>query len=91
MSTREMKEAAERLSDILIQIEDLKVEAKAIVDKAKESGLNTKALKKVARELCMDSVKLAQKFEDEQQLDLFRAAVKIKQRKGLEQVLEAAE
>lgn len=88
MTNTPMKEAAEALSNVLMQIEDLKVEAAAIIDAAKESGVNVKALRKVAREMVMDSVKLAKKYEDEAQLEMFRDAVGIRRRKGLE--LEAA-
>lgn len=42
MSTQ--REFANQLSSILMQIEDLKIEAKAIVDAAAEAGVNTKAL-----------------------------------------------
>ena len=78
-----MKKHAEALSDILMQIEDLKSEAAAIVEAAKNEGVNVKALKKVARELVMDSVKLQAKFDDENQLELFRETVGLLERKGL--------
>lgn len=74
---------AEQLSDILMQIEDLKVQAKSIVEDAKEAGVSTKALNKVAREMIMDSTKLAKRLEDEQQIDLFRDEVDLLRRKGL--------
>lgn len=90
MSTNSpIKEAAELLSNVLMQIEDLKVEAAAIIDDAKERGVNVKALRKVAREMVMDATKLAKKYEDERQLEMFRDEVGIRRRKGLE--LEAAE
>ena len=78
-----MKKHAEALSDILMQIEDLKTEAAAIVEAAKEEGVNVKALKKVAREMILDSVKLQAKLDDEDQLDMFRTEVGLLQRKGL--------
>lgn len=73
-----------------MQIEDLKIEAKAIVDAAGEAGINTKALRRVAKELTMDAAKLAQRFDDEYQIDMFRDEVGLKQRKGLV-LAEAAE
>lgn len=81
MSTQ--REFANQLSSILMQIEDLKIEAKAIVDAAAEAGVNTKALRKVAKELTMDAAKLSQRFDDEDQIDMFRDEVGLRQRKGL--------
>jgi hypothetical protein len=78
-----IKQYAESLSDILMQIEDLKVQAKSIVEDAKEAGVSTKALNKVAREMIMDSTKLQRRLEDEQQIDLFRDEVGLLRRKGL--------
>jgi regulator of replication initiation timing len=78
-----VKQYAEQLSDILMQIEDLKVQAKSIVEDAKESGVPTKALNRVAREMIMDSTKLAKRLEDERQIDLFRDEVDLMRRKGL--------
>lgn len=81
MSTQ--REFANQLSSILMHIEDLKIEAKAIVDAAAEAGVNAKALRKVAKELTMDAAKLAQRFDDEEQIDMFRDEVDLKKRKGL--------
>jgi F0F1-type ATP synthase membrane subunit b/b' len=78
-----IKEFAEQLSDVLMQIEDLRVQAKSIVEDAKEAGVSTKALNKVAREMIMDSTKLQRRLEDEQQVDLFRDEVGLLRRKGL--------
>lgn len=88
MSNKAIRQYAEDLSSLLMQIDDLKIEAKAIVDKAKDEGINTKALKKVAKELCMDSSKLAAKFDEEEQLEMFRDELDIRVRKGI--VREAA-
>jgi uncharacterized protein (UPF0335 family) len=74
---------AEPLSDILMQIEDLKVQAKSIVEDAKEKGRSTAALNKLAREMIMDSTKLAKRLEQEAQLELFRSEVGLLRRKGL--------
>lgn len=84
------REFANQLSSVLMQIEDMKIEAKAIVDAAAEAGINTKALRKVAKELTMDAAKLAQRFDDEEQLEMFRSDVGLRQRKGMTFV-EAAE
>jgi len=73
MTNASIKQYADELSDILLKIEDAKVEASAIIE----------ALRKVAREMVMQSDKLLAKYEAEEQLEMFREAVKIRQRKGL--------
>ncbi len=83
MTNTNIRQYADELSDILMKIEDLKVEASAIIDAAKEAGINVKALRKVAKEMTMQSDKLHQRFEDEAQIDLFRDHVGLRQRKGL--------
>ena len=62
---------------------DIDAEIKAIVDAAKDEGINVRALRKVAKELIEDSAKLAKKIEDEKQLDMFRTEVGLLKRKGL--------
>ena len=83
MSNANIREFADQLSDVFVRMEDCKVEAQAIIDAAKEAGVNTKALRKVARELVMQSDKLAKRYADEEQLDMFRAQVGVFERKGL--------
>lgn len=89
MSTTRIKALAEELAKVLSEIDGLKDQAKAIVETAKADGLNTKALRKVAKELITESAKLERQYEDEDQLDMFRAAVGIHNRKNL--MMEAAE
>lgn len=84
-----MKHYAEELSDVMMRMEDLRAEAAAILQAAKDAGVNIRALRKVSKELITDSGKLAKLYDDEDQLDMFRAEVGIRKRKGLE--LEAAE
>lgn len=83
MSNANIREFADQLSDVFVRMEDCKVEAAAIIDAAKEAGINVKALRKVAKELVMQSDKLAQRYEDEQQIDMFRDQIGIRERKGL--------
>ena len=78
------KKRAEALADVFQQIADLQLEAKAILDAAKEAGENVKALRAVAKELITDAAKLEKKFDDENQLEMFREAVQIRRRKGLD-------
>jgi len=84
-----MKHYAEQLRDVMMRMEDLRIEAGAIIEAAKDAKVNVRALRKVAKELITDAGKLAKLYDDEDQLDMFRAEVGIKKRKGLE--LEAAE
>lgn len=83
MTNTNIRQYADELSDVLMKIEDAKVEASAIIEAAKEAGINTKALRRVAKEMTMQSDKLHQRFEDELQIDLFRDQVGLRQRKGL--------
>ncbi len=78
-----IKEFADQLSDVLMRIEDAKCEVKALLDAAKEAGVNVQALRKVAHEMVMDSTKLAKKYDAEEQLDMFRQEVGIFKAKGL--------
>jgi hypothetical protein len=78
-----IKKFAEPLSDVLMQIEDLKLQAKAIVENAKDEGHAAAALNKLAREMIMDPTKLRKKLEAEEQLDMFRQEVGLLRRKGL--------
>ena len=89
MST--IRDYAEQLSDVYLRMEDCKAEAASIVEAAKDYGIDTKALRKVAKELTMPSDKLSKRFEDEAQIDMFRDEVGLRVRKGLVQMREAAE
>jgi len=88
--TQAIKSYAEQAADILSRMEDLTVEFKALMDAAKEEGINVKALRKLAKELNTSSDKLDKQYADEEQLEMFRVQVGIRRRKGLD-VLEAAE
>lgn len=90
MSNKRKRELADALADIIVRMGDLKVEADAIIDAAKEAGINTRALRKVAKELAMPAEKLAKRLDDEEQLEMFRGEVGLKARKGLS-FAEAAE
>lgn len=94
MINTNVREFARQLADVYERIADAKCEERAIVDAAKEAGINAAALKKVAKELGTDSKKLAKKYAEEEQLDLFRTQVGIFKLKGLAELegreLEAA-
>lgn len=85
-SNANVRQYADELSDVMIEIEAQKIKAAAIVDAAKEAGVCPRTLRKVAKELITDSSKLAKKYADEEQLDMFRAQVGIFKRKGLDEI-----
>lgn len=86
------QDLAQELADVFKRMDDLKEEASAIVEVAKDKGLSVKALRQTAREINMDAEKLAKRFEDEDQLEMFREAVSLRKRKGFEPAMrEAAE
>lgn len=59
---------------------------KDLVNSAKDAGINPRMLRKVAREMILDSDKRAKLYEDEEQLEMFRSEVGLTQ-----QFREAAE
>lgn len=78
---------ARQIAGHLQTIEAEQEAIKDLVNSAKDAGINPKALRKVAREMVMDSEKREKLYEDEDQLSLFRREV------GLTTlaILEAAE
>ena len=88
MSKLQMQASAKELAALLRQIEDINEDVKAVSGNAKDSGINVKALRAAAREIIMDSEKRAKKYEDENQLCMFRDALGLT---GSALVREAAE
>ena len=84
MSNSNIKTFAKEMAQILSDIDDKKIELRRILDAAKEAGVNTKALAKLAKEMNTESDKLAQQYEVEDQLSLFRDEVGIRRLKGLD-------
>jgi len=74
-STNQISTYAKELAGILSEISELQTQAKDIVNSAKDAGLNISALRKVARELNLESEKRDKIYEAENQLDMFRSAV----------------
>lgn len=92
-SNASIKQFADQLSDIYLRIEDAKAEAAALIDAAKEAGLEArdiKALRKIAKEMVMMPDRLLEKYEGEAQLELFREVTGIRKKKGLDGHREAA-
>ena len=90
MTNTNIKTYATELAQILSDIEDRRVEAKSILDAAKEAGINTRALSKLAKEMITDSDKLRKQFEFDEQLDLFRAESGLFRMKGLDTTEKAS-
>ena len=90
MTNTNIKTYATELAQILSDIEDRRVEAKSILEAAKDAGINTRALSKLAKEMNTDSDKLRKKYDDEEQLDMFRAETGLFRMKGLDTTEKAS-
>ena len=66
---------ARELADQLREIAKVQEAVKDLIASAKDAGVNPRALRKVARELVMQTDKRASLYEDEEQLSLFRTEV----------------
>ena len=66
---------ARELADQLREIAKVQEAVKDLIASAKDAGVNPRALRKVAREMVMESAKRASLYEDEEQLSLFRTEV----------------
>ena len=66
---------ARDLADQLREIAKVQEAVKDLIASAKDAGVNPRALRKVAREMIMESDKRASLYEDEEQLSLFRTEV----------------
>lgn len=66
---------ARELADQLREIAKVQESVKDLIASAKDAGVNPRALRKVAREMVMESDKRASLYEDEEQLSLFRTEV----------------
>ena len=80
MSNAELKTYASELAGHLREIANVQEIVKDLIGSAKDAGINVKALRKVAREMVMESDKRAKLYEDEDQLSLFREQVGLTQR-----------
>lgn len=81
-----VKHYAQQLAAQLREIETIQEAIKDIVASAKDAGINPRALRKVAREMCIDASKRAKIYDDEYQLEMFRTEVGL-----VESYAEAAE
>lgn len=88
MSNAQIATYARELADHLREIANTQDAIKDLIGSARDAGINVKALRKVAREMVMESDKRAKLYEDEDQLSLFRETVGLTQAGSM---LEAAE
>ncbi len=82
-NTSTINEHARKIAGLMSQIEDIKIEMTAAFEIAEQQGISAKTLRKVAKEMIMDSEKLEKRLEEEQQLDMFRSAVGLLEQKGI--------
>ncbi len=75
MTNTQITAYAEELAGKLTSIASLQSEAKDLINSAKDAGVNVRALRKVAREMVMDSEKRKKLYDDEEQLSMFRDEV----------------
>lgn len=73
MTNTQITAYAEELAGKLTSIAALQSEAKDLINSAKDAGVNVRALRKVAREMVMDSDQRAKLYDDEHQLEMFRS------------------
>lgn len=70
-----LKRFAERITALTDQINDIKGEIKTELEGAKASGLNTKALNKIVKELGMDTEAREKQLAFEWEVDAYRKVV----------------
>ena len=75
MSNAQIATYASELAGHLREIASTQDAIKDLIGSARDAGINVKALRKVAREMVMESDKRAKLYEDEDQLSLFREQV----------------
>lgn len=88
MSNAQIATYARELAGHLREIAGIQDAIKDLIGSARDAGINVKALRKVAREMVMESDKRAKLYEDEHQLEMFRETVGLTQAGSM---LEAAE
>lgn len=85
-NTSTINEHARKIAGLMSQIEDIKIEMKAATEIAEQQGVDPKALRKVAKEMIMDSAKLEKRLEEEAQLSFFRDVVGVHEMKGISKI-----
>jgi len=87
MSNAELTTYARQAAAHMREIDEARELLKDVLQSAKDAGINTKALRKVAKEMTMEQDKREKIYEDEAQLSMFRDEVGL----TVEKIGEAAE
>ena len=75
MSNAELTTYARQAAAHMREIDEARELLKDVLQSAKDAGINTKALRKVAKEMTMEQDKREKIYEDEAQLSMFRDEV----------------
>ena len=75
MSNAELTTYARQAAADMREIDEARELLKDVLQSAKDAGINTKALRKVAKEMTMEQDKREKIYEDEAQLSMFRDEV----------------
>lgn len=75
MSNAELTTYARQAAAHMREINEARELLKDVLQSAKDAGINTKALRKVAKEMTMEQDKREKIYEDEAQLSMFRDEV----------------
>ena len=79
MSNAELTTYARQAAAHMREIDEARELLKDVLQSAKDAGINTKALRKVAKEMTMEQEKREKIYEDEAQLSMFRDEVGLTQ------------
>jgi uncharacterized protein (UPF0335 family) len=79
MSNAELTTYARQAAAHMREIDEARELLKDVLQSAKDAGINTKALRKVAKEMTMEQDKREKIYEDEAQLSMFRDEVGLTQ------------
>ena len=75
MSNAELTTYARQAAAHMREIDEARELLKDVLQSAKDAGINTKALRKVAKEMTMEQDKREKIYEDEAQISMFRDEV----------------
>mgnify|MGYP000261645823 CR=1 FL=1 len=75
MSNAELTTYARQAAAHMREIDEARELLKDVLQSAKDAGINTKALRRVAREMTLEREKREKIYEDEAQLSMFRDEV----------------
>ena len=75
MSNAELTTYARQAAAHMREIDEARELLKDVLQSAEDAGINTKALRKVAKEMTMEQDKREKIYEDEAQLSMFRDEV----------------